>query len=128
VVADAVAGGLVLSIGDIATKVATQGGLRVLFALAMIGGYTTGTALLQLGYQSGTALTIAGIATLLTNALPIAAGTVLLHEQVPHGALGAVRVVAYVAVTVGAVLLARPEPARQAARSAAPARARADYP
>jgi hypothetical protein len=108
-VAYATAAGLFFSVGDIATKVATEGGVRVLFALGLIAGYTLGTSLLQIGYQRGSALTIAGIATLLTNALPIAAGTVLLGEDVPHGALGAVRVVAYVAVTVGAILLARPE-------------------
>ena len=50
-----------------------------------------------------------GLATLLTNAVPIAAGTLVLGEPVPGGALGAVRVLAFVAVTVGAVLLARPE-------------------
>jgi hypothetical protein len=121
-VACATAAGLFFSVGDIATKVATQGGVRALFALGVIGGYTLGTSLLQLGYQSGSALTIAGIATLLTNALPIAAGTVLLREDVPDGALGAARVVAYVAVIVGAILLARPEP-QSASLSRRPARA-----
>ena len=47
-----------------------------------------GTSLLQIGYQRGAALTIAGIATLLTNALPIAAGPVLLDEALPGGVLG----------------------------------------
>jgi hypothetical protein len=108
-VAYATSAGLFFSVGDIATKVATQGGTRALFALGLIVGYTLGTSLLQLGYQNGSALTIAGIATLLTNALPIAAGTVLLHEDVPDGVLGAARVLAYVAVIVGAILLARPE-------------------
>jgi hypothetical protein len=65
---------------------------------------------LQLGYQAGAALTVAGLATLLTNALPILAGTIVLGEPVPSGALGAVRVLAFVAVSAGAVLLARPEP------------------
>ena len=46
---------------------------------------------------------------LCTNALPITAGTVVLHEPVPSGALGAVRVLAYVAVTAGAILLGAPE-------------------
>jgi hypothetical protein len=35
----------------------------------LIVGYTLGTALLQIGYQAGGALTVAGLATLLTNAL-----------------------------------------------------------
>jgi len=108
-VAEGIAGGLFFSIGDISVKVATQGGARYAFALGVIAGYTLGTAFLQLGYQKGAALTVAGIATLLTNALPIAAGTAVLGEPVPSGVYGALRVVAFAAVTVGAVLLARPE-------------------
>lgn len=108
-VANALAGGLCFSIGDISTKLATQGGARVAFALTLIAGYTLGTTLLQLGYQAGAALTVAGLATLLTNVLPILAGTIVLEEPVPGGALGALRVLAFVAVTLGAVLLARPE-------------------
>src|SRR4029453_2242945 len=87
-VAQGVAGGLLFSIGDISAKVATQGGIRTLFAIGVIVGYTLGTAFLQLGYQRGGALTVAGLATLLTNALPIAAGMVVLGESVPSGALG----------------------------------------
>jgi hypothetical protein len=84
-------------------------------------GYTVGTALLQVGYQAGGALTVAGLATLLTNAVPIAAGTIVLDEPVPGGALGGLRLLAFGAVTIGAVLLARPEkPSEQRARQAAP--------
>jgi hypothetical protein len=108
-VAEGVAGGLFFSIGDISVKVATEGGARATFAIGAIVGYALGTALLQLGYQRGGALTVAGLATLLTNALPIAAGTVVLSESVPSGALGVLRVVAFVAVTLGAILLARPD-------------------
>ena len=108
-VAEGIAGGLLFSIGDISVKVATQGDARAAFAITVIVGYALGTALLQLGYQKGAALTVAGIATLLTNALPIAAGTRLLGEPVPSGFFGALRLLAFVAVTVGAVLLARPE-------------------
>src|SRR5438477_4155089 len=104
----AFAGGLFFSVGDISTKVATEGGIRVLFVLTLLLGYTAGTALLQIGYQSGGALTVAGLATLLTNALPIAAGTVVLDEPVPAGAYGGLRVLAFAAVTAGAFLLARP--------------------
>jgi hypothetical protein len=107
-VANGVAGGLLFSIGDISTKVATQGGARVAFAVTLVAGYTLGTALLQLGYQAGGALTVAGIATLLTNALPIAAGTIVLDEPVPSGGLGALRLVAFAAVCLGAYLLAMP--------------------
>jgi hypothetical protein len=108
-VAYGVAGGLFFSIGDVSTKLATQGGARAAFALTLILGYTLGTSLLQLGYQAGGALTVAGLATLLTNAVPIAAGTIVLGEPVPSGALGAVRLVAFGAVCAGAVLLAHPD-------------------
>jgi len=107
-VAAGLAGGLFFSIGDISTKIVTQGGARIGFLVTVILGYTLGTALLQIGYQAGAALTVAGLATLLTNALPIAAGTVILEEPVPSGALGVLRVLAFGAVVVGAILLARP--------------------
>jgi hypothetical protein len=108
-VAEGIAGGLFFAIGDISVKVATQGGARALFAIGVIAGYSLGTAFLQLGYQKGGALTVAGLATLLTNALPIAAGTVVLGEPVPSGAYGGVRIAAFAAVTLGAILLARPD-------------------
>ncbi|MEN3341167.1 MAG: hypothetical protein V7644_571 [Actinomycetota bacterium] len=108
------AAGLLFSIGDISTKLATQGGARAAFLVTLVLGYTGGTSLLQLGYQRGDALTVAGVSTLLTNALPIAAGTVVLGEPVPSGGLGALRVLAFAAVTVGAILLVHPEmPASQ---------------
>ena len=53
--------------------------------------------------------TTAGTASLLTNAVPIAAGVVLFHEHLPAGALGDLRVLAFVLVVVAAGLLARPE-------------------
>jgi hypothetical protein len=108
-VTEGIAGGLFFSIGDISVKVATQGGARALFAISVIVGYSLGTALLQLGYQKGGALMVAGLGTLLTDALPIAAGTVVLGEPVPSGVFGGVRVVAFAAVTLGAILLARPD-------------------
>ncbi len=109
-VADGIAGGLFFSIGDISTKLATQGGARFAFVVTLVIGYTLGTSLLQLGYQRGGALTVAGLATLLTNALPIAAGTLVLHEPVPSGIFGVLRVFAFAAVTVSAILLAAPDP------------------
>jgi hypothetical protein len=123
-VADGIAGGLLFSIGDISTKLATQGGVRFAFVVTLIAGYTLGTSLLQLGYQRGGALTVAGLATLFTNALPIAAGTTVLGEPVPGGVLGGVRIFAFAAVTISAILLAAPEPTSQsrageAARAAA---------
>ena len=108
-VAEGIAGGFFFSIGDISVKVATQGGVRAAFAIGVIAGYSLGTAFLQLGYQQAGALTVAGLATLLTNALPIAAGSVVLGEPVPTGVFGGLRILAFVAVTLGAILLARPE-------------------
>jgi hypothetical protein len=110
-VAQGLAGGILFSIGDFSTKLATQGGVYLAFAVTLIIGYGLGTSLLQLGYQRGGALSVAGLATLCTNALPIAAGTIVLHEPVPSGALGAARVFAFVAVTAGAILLIEPDSA-----------------
>jgi drug/metabolite transporter (DMT)-like permease len=103
-----IAGGLLFSCGDISTKLATQGGARVAFAVLAVFGYVLGTSLLQVGYQRGAALTIAGIATLLTNALPIAAGPVLFNETLPEGGLRVLRIMAFATVIAGAALLARP--------------------
>jgi hypothetical protein len=110
-VARGLAGGLAFSIGDISTKLATDGGVRTAFVVTLVAGYLCGTALLQSGYQKrgGAAVRVAGLATLVTNALPIAAGTLLLEEPVPSGALGAARALAFVAVVCGAFLLAREE-------------------
>jgi hypothetical protein len=107
-VAYGLAGGLFFSIGDISTKVATEGGARAAFVVPLLVGYSVGTGLLQIGYQAGGALTVAGLATLVTNALPIAAGTVVLDEPLPTGVLGVIRALAFGAVVAGAVLLAQP--------------------
>jgi hypothetical protein len=120
-VAYGVAAGLFFSIGDISTKIATEGGTRVAFVLTLILGYTLGTGLLQVGYQAGGALTVAGLATLLTNALPIAAGTVVLDEPIPSGAFGGLRILAFAAVILGAVFLARPASSAAGQEDSAPA-------
>src|SRR5204863_101469 len=59
-VSEGIAGGLFFSIGDISVKVATEGGARAAFGITVVLGYGLGTALLQLGYQHGGALTVAG--------------------------------------------------------------------
>jgi hypothetical protein len=119
-VAYGIAGGIFFSIGDVATKLATQGGVRAAFLVLLVLGYTLGTMLLQIGYQAGGALVVAGLATLLTNALPIAAGTVVLDEPVPSGAFGGVRILAFAAVVAGAFLLARPSRATPSTEARAP--------
>jgi hypothetical protein len=120
-VAQGIAGGLLFSIGDISTKLATEGGVRAGFIVSLILGYLLGTSLIQMGYQRGNAVTVAGLATLLTNTVPILFGTVVLREPVPPGIWGPLRILAYAAVSAGGLLLARPDKtADQAATVASP--------
>jgi hypothetical protein len=107
--------GLLYAAGDVATKAAVGGGARFAFVPALLACHGLAFVALQLGFQRGTALATAGVATLLTNALPIVAGTALFHEGLPDGALGALRVLAFVCVVAGAAGLARAEPARTSA-------------
>lgn len=104
-----VAAGVLYASGDVATKAVLGGGRAIVFVGAVLGCHALAFVALQLGFQRGGALATAGVATLFTNALPIAAGTVLFHEGVPGGALGALRVAAFSGVVAGAALLARPE-------------------
>jgi hypothetical protein len=102
------AAGILFAAGDVATKVLVGGGDHLIVAPALIGFYAAGTAVLQAGFQRGRALTTAGIATLGTNAIPIAAAMTLFAEPLPSGALGLVRVASFAAVVAGAVALAPP--------------------
>ena len=104
-----IATGLLFASGDIATKMAVKGGDggHLAFFAALVACYALGTGVLQAGFQRAAALTTAGIATLFTNALPIVAGMTIFGEPLPGGWLGALRVVSFVAVIAGAVLLAR---------------------
>lgn len=77
--------------------------------LTLVQSIAAGEVGVQLGYQTGGAVTVAGLATLLSNAVPIVAGTVVLHEPVPSGSLGDLRALAFVAVSAGAFLLAQPD-------------------
>ena len=120
-VALGIASGILFAAGDVATKMAVSGGIQnVAFLVCLVVFYGAGTAVLQAAFQRGGALTTAGISTLLTNALPIAAGMVLFHEPLPSGLIGAVRVAAFAAVILGAVLLAarskETEPSQQPAQ------------
>jgi hypothetical protein len=64
---------------------------------------------LQLGFQRGGALATAGVATLFTNALPIAAGALVFAEALPGGAASVLRILAFALTVSGAALLAAPE-------------------
>ena len=107
------AAGVFYATGDVATKeaVVTAGILLVPVVLASHG---LAFVSLQLGFQRGGVLVTVGLATLLTNAVPIAAGTALFHERLPPGVFGDLRLAAFTLVTAGAALLARPasEPPR----------------
>lgn len=107
--AHGMAAGILLAAGDVTTKAVVTGGARMVFIPAMIVCYSFGTILLQLGFQKGAALTTAGVATLLTNALPIIAGTTLYDEPFPNGKLGVLRGIAFALLIAGGALLSRPK-------------------
>ena len=92
---------------DVATKAAVFGGAWLFLVPVLLAAHSLAFVALQLGFQRADALETAGTASLLTNAIPIAAGVVLFHEHLPGGALGGVRVAGFVLVIAGAALLAR---------------------
>lgn len=101
-----IAAGILFAAGDVGTKAAVAGGGRLAFAPALLACHGVAFVALQLGFQRGSVLATAGVASLLTNAVPIAAGVVVFHEHLPGGGLGVVRALAFAAVVVGAALLA----------------------
>jgi hypothetical protein len=113
-----VAAGILFAAGDVSTKVMVEGGSHAAIAPGVIGFYGAGTIVLQMGFQRGRALTTAGIATLGTNAIPIAAAMTLFEEPLPEGISGGVRIAAFAAVVAGAVALAPRHRAGDLARSA----------
>jgi hypothetical protein len=104
-----IAAGVLYAAGDVGTKAVVQGHVFLLFVPAVLACHGLAFVALQLGFQRGAALATAGVATLLTNALPIGAGVVLFHETLPGGIFGVLRVVAFACVVVGAALLAHPD-------------------
>ena len=104
-----VAAGVLYAAGDVGTKAALGGGGRLWFVPAFLACHGLAFAALQLGFQRGGALATAGVATLFTNSLPIAAGVALYGESLPGGVLGAFRMLAFGLVVAGAALLARAE-------------------
>jgi enterochelin esterase-like enzyme len=99
--------GFLYAAGDVGTKAAVAGGWRLLFVPALLAAHGLGFVMLQLGFQRGSALATAGVATLFTNATPIAAGMALFHEPLPPGLRGGLRLLAFAAVVGSAVLLTR---------------------
>jgi hypothetical protein len=103
--------GILYAAGDVATKAAAGGGARLAFVPAVLACHGLAFAALQFSFQRGGPLATAGVATLLTNALPIAAGLAIFAEPLPTGTLGAVRALAFALVVLGAAALAvRPPP------------------
>lgn len=101
------AAGTLYAAGDVGTKAAVHGGAWLIVIPVVLAAHGAAFVALQLGFQRGTPLATAGTSTLLTNALPIAAGIVLFHEGLPGGVLGVLRVVAFASVVVAAAMLAR---------------------
>lgn len=102
-----IAAGTLFAAGDVSTKTTVAGGEHTVFVPALILCYALGTLVLQQAFQRANALVAAGLATLLTNALPIAAGMTIFEEPLPSGMLGALRITAFTLVIAGAVCLAR---------------------
>ena len=79
-----------------------------LLFVPLLGACTAlGFVTLQLAFQRGRVLETAGLSVLVNNMIPIVGGLLLFHEALPSGAAGVARLASFVAVVVGAVLLAR---------------------
>jgi drug/metabolite transporter (DMT)-like permease len=114
------AAGLLFADGDMSAKLIGYGGLWLTALATLIVAYGVGTSLLQWAYQRGDVLTAAGMATLATNAIPIAAGFVLFGETLPRGGPAVLQVAAFACLVVSAVALGRqqsPQPREQASRA-----------
>ena len=101
------AAGLLFAGGDISAKLVVYGGIWFVAALTLVVCYALGTSILQGAFQHGDALTGAGLATLATNAVPIAAGFIVFGEQLPEGTKGALQVAAFASLVVSAAFLTR---------------------
>jgi drug/metabolite transporter (DMT)-like permease len=99
------AAGLLMADGDMSAKLIGYGGWWLLALLPLVIGYGVGTSVLQSAYQRGDALTAAGTSTLVTNAVPIAAGFLLFGEVLPHGARAGFRLAAFACLVLSAVAL-----------------------
>jgi hypothetical protein len=100
------AAGLFFGVGDLATKGAVSGN-GLLFVPILAVCTALGFVTLQLAFQRGRVLETAGLSILVNNMIPIVGGLLLFHEALPGGVAGAARLASFVAVVVGAVLLAR---------------------
>ena len=99
------AAGLLFADGDVSAKLVGYGGWWLVALATLIVAYAVGTSVLQWAYQRGDALTAAGMATMATNAVPIAAGFVLFGETLPHGMRAVLQVAAFACLVGSAVAL-----------------------
>jgi drug/metabolite transporter (DMT)-like permease len=106
--------GLLFAAGDLSAKLAGYGGGWLIAIATLIIAYGIGTSVLQYAYQRGDALTAAGTATMVTNAVPIVAGFLLFGERLPHGIRAAAQITAFVCLIASAVALGRPDTPRAA--------------
>jgi hypothetical protein len=102
------AAGLLFAGGDISAKLVVYGGYWLVALVPLIVAYALGSIGLQGAFQQGSALTAAGMATLATNAIPIAAGVILFGETLPGGAGRILQIAAFAAVVASATLLTDP--------------------
>jgi len=114
------AAGLLFASGDVSAKLVSFGGIWLVALVPLVACYATGTGVLQRAFQHGSALTAAGLATLVTNAVPIAAGFVLFDEALPHDPRGALQVAAFAAIVTSAALLGRASATRSEPAALAP--------
>jgi drug/metabolite transporter (DMT)-like permease len=101
------AAGLLFADGDISAKLAGYGGWWLVAIGTLIVAYAVGTSVLQWAYQRGDALTAAGLATMATNTVPIAAGFVLFGETLPSGGRAVLQIAAFACLVASAVALGR---------------------
>ena len=104
------AAGLLFADGDISAKLVGYGGLWLVALATLIVAYAIGTSVLQWAYQRGDALTAAGMATMATNAVPIAAGFVLFGETLPRGIRAVLQIAAFASIVASAVALGHRAP------------------
>ncbi|MHB8642928.1 MAG: hypothetical protein ACYDA3_08595 [Gaiellaceae bacterium] len=100
------AAGILYAAGDVGTKSAVHGGVRLWLVPAILAAHGLAFVALQLGFQRGAPLATAGVSTLLMNSLPILAGLAVFGESLPGGPLGVLRVAAFALVVAGASALA----------------------
>lgn len=100
------AAGLLFAGGDISVKITVHGGWWVVAVVPLIAFYALGSVRLQTAFQRGDALTAAGVATLATNAVPIAAAFALFGEALPQGGRAVMQIGGLTAAVVSGIVLA----------------------